>query len=154
MKGPTISLGYFNRPEANRQSFTPDGWFRSGDLGRLTEQGELVFIARLKDIIRVGGENLAPAEVEQALRDVCDLRQVCVVGVPDARLSEVAAAVVVPNSPIEWQAVMTTLKGRLAGYKMPRQIFVCEELPTTATNKVQRTNVVRLILEGKLQRVI
>jgi acyl-coenzyme A synthetase/AMP-(fatty) acid ligase len=74
--------------------------------------------------------------------------------VPDARLSEVAAAVVVPNSPIEWQAVMTTLKGRLAGYKMPRQIFVCEELPTTATNKVQRTNVVRLILEGKLQRVI
>src|SRR5258708_37215743 len=68
MKGPTLTPGYFNQPDATAAAFTADGWLRSGDLGTLTPEGELHYIARLKEIIRVGGENLAPAEVEQALR--------------------------------------------------------------------------------------
>jgi fatty-acyl-CoA synthase len=153
MRGPTITPGYFNRPEANAQAFTADGWFRSGDLGRISAEGELIFVARLKDIIRVGGENLAPAEVEQALRDLCDLKQVSVVGVSDARLGEVPAAVLVPNGAIALDALMAGLRTRLAGFKIPRQIYLADELPTTATNKVQRANVIRMIAEGKLQRV-
>jgi fatty-acyl-CoA synthase len=153
MRGPTITSGYFNRSEANAEAFTSDGWFRSGDLGRTSVDGELIFVARLKDIIRVGGENLAPAEVEQVLRDLCDLKQVSVVGVADTRLGEVPAAVLVPNGAIAVDTLMAGLRVRLAGFKIPRQIYLADELPITATNKVQRANVIRMIADGKLRRV-
>ena len=154
MHGPTLTPGYFNRPEATREAFTADGWFRSGDLGRLSMDGELTYVARLKDIIRVGGENLAPAEVEQALRELCDLRQVSVVAIPDGRLGEVPAAALVPNGTVALEPLLMGLRTRLAGFKVPRQFYVCDALPTTATNKVQRAQVTRMIAEGKLQRVM
>lgn len=154
MHGPTLTPGYFNRTEATRDAFTADGWLRSGDLGRLSVDGELCYVARLKDIIRVGGENLAPAEVEQALRELCDLRQVSVVAVPDKRLGEVPAAALVPNGTVALEPLLEGLRTRLAGFKVPRQFYVCDVLPTTATNKVQRAQVTRMIAEGKLRRVM
>ena len=153
MKGPTVTPGYFNRPEVTAAAFTADGWLHSGDLGTTTPDGELVYIARLKEIIRVGGENLAPAEVEQVLRDTCRVQQVCVLGVPDARLEEVAAAVVVGGNGTDWQAVLREMRTRLAGFKIPRSIYTADELPVTATNRVHRAVLREWIVEGKLTRV-
>lgn len=153
MHGATLTAGYFGRPDATAAAFTRDGWLRSGDLGRIGEDGELVYIARQKEIIRVGGENLAPAEVEQVLRDACRVQQVCVLGVPDARLDEVAAAVVVGPRELDWQAVLGEMRTRLAGFKMPRSIYCADALPMTATNRVQRSVLRDWIAEGRLTRV-
>jgi len=154
MKGSTVTPGYFNRPDATAAAFTADGWLHSGDLGTITPDGDLVYIARLKEIIRVGGENLAPAEVEQALRDACRVQQVCVLGIPDARLDEVATAVVVGASGTDWQVVLREMRTRLAGFKMPKSIYTADELPMTATNRVQRAVLREWIADGKLTRVV
>lgn len=154
MRGRTLSPGYFNRPDANATGYTPDGWLRSGDLGHLTDNGELVYIARLKEIIRVGGENLAPAEVEQVMRDHCNLPHVCVLGVPHARLDEVPAAVVVGAADAVWNDVLQSLRSHLAGFKIPKQIYLADSFPTTATNKVQRSVLKEWIAVGKLTRVV
>ena len=154
MRGQTVSRGYFENPDAQAQAFTPDGWFRSGDLGRIGDEGQLVYVARLKEMIRVGGENLAPAEVEQALREVCGTPTVCVLGVPDPRLDEVPAAVLVRPATDDWTAAMAQLRQRLAGFKVPRAIYLAEELPITATNRVQRATLKSWIEEQRLQRVV
>lgn len=153
MRGPTVTPGYFNRPQATQEAFTADGWLRSGDLGTLTPEGELVYRARLKEIIRVGGENLAPAEVEQVLRDTFGVRQVCVLALPDERLDEVPAAVLVGASAVDWQAGLQQMRGRLAGFKMPRALYLSDELPITATNRVQRNVLREWIASGRLTRV-
>ena len=154
MHGPTITAGYFANPDAQAQGFTADGWFRSGDLGQIGEDGQLVYIARFKDMIRVGGENLAPAEVEQALRDICNTPQVCALGLPDDRLDEVVAAVLVSPRVTDWRAVLASLRARLAGFKVPRAIYVADSLPITATNRVQRATLRERIARGELQRVL
>lgn len=153
MHGPTITPGYFNRPDATAAAFTADGWLRSGDLGRIGAEGELVYIARLKEIVRVGGENLAPAEVEQALRDACMLQQVCVLGIPDTRLDEVPVAVVVGVPGADWPGVLQTMRARLADFKMPKAVYTADELPMTATNRVRREVLRGWIAEGRLTRV-
>ncbi|MFO1398671.1 MAG: class I adenylate-forming enzyme family protein [Burkholderiales bacterium] len=153
MHGATLTTGYFNRPDATAAAFTADGWLRSGDLGRMDGDGVLTYIARLKEIIRVGGENLAPAEVEQVLRDACRMQQVCVLGVPDPRLDEVAAAVVVGTPVVDWQTVLSEMRTRLAGFKMPKSIYTADELPMTATNRVQRAVLREWIVGGRLRRV-
>lgn len=154
MRGPTISPGYFANDEARRQAFTDDGWFRSGDLGRIGEHGELVYVARLKEMIRVGGENLAPAEVEQALRDLTGATLVCALGMPDPRLDEVVAAVLVTPRMHDWPLLMKQLRERLAGFKLPRALYLADELPITATNRVQRATLKHWIEAGRLQRVV
>jgi fatty-acyl-CoA synthase len=155
MRGHTITPGYFNHPEATEQAFTADGWFRSGDLGSLNEVGELTYIARLKDIIRVGGENLAPVEVEQVLRDCTGLTQVCVLALPDARLDEVVSAVVVCNDALHnWTEVLNQLRQRLAGFKVPKSIYITDVLPMTATNRVQKDVLKTQIAHQQLKRVI
>jgi fatty-acyl-CoA synthase len=121
MRGHTLSPGYFANPQAQTEALTADGWFRSGDLGRL-EQGHLVYVARLKEIIRVGGENMAPAEVEEALREICGSQMVCVLGMPDARLDEVPAAVLVQPLMQEWPQVLALLRLRLASFGNRRAV--------------------------------
>ena len=153
MHGPTISPGYYGNARARAEAFTDDGWFRSGDLGRIGEQRQLVYVARLKEMIRVGGENLAPAEVEQVLRDLCQTPSACVLGMPDARLDEVAVAVLVKPQTTDWGLLMTQLRQRLAGFKVPRAIYVAEQMPMTATNRVQRATLRQAIEAEQLQRV-
>jgi fatty-acyl-CoA synthase len=153
MRGPTLSPGYFANPKAQAEAFTPDGWFRSGDLGRLGEEGQLVYVARLKEIIRVGGENLAPAEVEEALREVCGSSLVCVLGLPDERLDEVPVAVLARPQVQDWPQALAQLRLRLAGFKMPRAVYVADDLPSTATNRVQRAVLRTWIEQDRLERV-
>jgi fatty-acyl-CoA synthase len=154
MRGPTITQGYFANAEAMASGFSHDGWFRSGDLGRIGDDGELVYVARLKEMIRVGGENLAPVEVEQVLRDLCRTAQVCALGVPDPRLDEVVAAVLVAPQVSDWTELLARLRERLAGFKVPRAMYVADSLPMTATNRVQRATLKHWIESGQLQRVM
>jgi len=154
MKGDTVTPSYFNRSDANADTFTADGWLRSGDLGRVSEDGELIYLARLKEIIRVGGENLAPDEVEQAIRDLTGVQQVCVLGVPDARLDEVPAAVVVGAEDHDWHAILARLRETLAGFKMPRAIYAASEFPMTATNKVRRAELKDWLRNNRLRRLV
>ena len=151
MKGPTVTPGYFRRPDATASALTPDGWFRSGDLGSLSAEGELHYIGRLKDIIRVGGENLSPLEVEEELNKFPGILRSCVVGVPDARLDEVPVAAVVVESAVDWTMVERALRASIAGFKVPRQFYVVEALPMTATQKVRRVEIRELILSDALQ---
>lgn len=153
MRGSTLTPGYFNRPQATAEATTSDGWLRSGDLGAINERGELRYIARLKEIIRVGGENMAPAEVEQALRDLTGVQQVCVVGVDDARLDEVPVAVLVGAGEIDWSGALAQLRGKLASFKLPRAIYYAESFPLTPTNRVQRATLKKWIEEDRLRKV-
>jgi len=154
MRGPTITPGYYKRPEANRTSFVDGGWFRSGDLGALTEDNELHFIARLRDIVRVGGENVSPVEVEIAVQALTGLKEISILSVPDRRLGEVVGMVVLDTAQCDWRAMLGDLSKRLAGFKMPRQIYATDAMPMTATNKVQRATLQQWIKEGRLQRLL
>ncbi|UCE31245.1 MAG: acyl--CoA ligase, partial [Burkholderiales bacterium] len=94
------------------------------------------------------------AEVEEALRQILRVQQVCVLAVPDARLDEVPAAVVVGANGVEWSGVVDQLRQRLAGFKIPRAIYKATELPVTATNRVQRATLREWIASGRLERVL
>jgi len=153
MKGLTVTQGYFNRPDANADAFTADGWLRSGDLGTINEAGELHYIARLKELIRVGGENMAPAEVEQAIRDATGMQHVCVLGIPDGRLDEVPAAVIIGAHSADWPQVLGELRTKLAGFKIPRAVYHAPQFPLTATNRVQRAVLREWIVAGDLERI-
>ena len=123
-------------------------------MGQLNDLGELTYIARLKDIIRVGGENLAPVEVEQVLRDCTGLTQVCVLALPDERLDEVVGAVIVStHREQDWREVVKKMRQRLAGFKVPKSIYLTDALPMTATNRVQKDVLKCQIAQQKLQRV-
>jgi acyl-CoA synthetase (AMP-forming)/AMP-acid ligase II len=156
MGGPTIALGYFRAPETTRDAFTADNWLRSGDLGRLGDDGALTYVARLKDVIRTGGENVSPTEIEEALLDVQGIQEACILPAPDERLDEVPVAVVtlMPGAAPDWPTVMQTLRTRLAGYKVPRRIYVIDTLPKTATSKVQRAAVKSLLSQGKITQLL
>jgi acyl-CoA synthetase (AMP-forming)/AMP-acid ligase II len=150
MKGSTLTLGYFKKHKEDDSAWTDTGWLRSGDLGSLCERGELTYVARIKDVIRVGGENLAPAEVEQALREVCSVDQVCVLAMPDERLDEVPVAVICGELGHTNASLKALLNERLAGFKIPRKIYLIDEMPLTATNRVQKHLLMKWISQGKL----
>ena len=154
MRGPTLTPGYYNRPEANANAFTADGWFRSGDLGSLTADQELHFRARLRDIIRVGGENVSPVEVEMAVQRQTGLKELSVIGVPDGRLGEVVALVVPDSAELDWPSTLGALARDVAGFKLPRQVWAAESMPMTATNKVQRATLQKWVQDGRLRRLV
>ncbi|WP_162685657.1 class I adenylate-forming enzyme family protein [Roseovarius amoyensis] len=154
MRGRTVTPGYYNRPEANASTFVDGGWFRSGDLGSISAEGELQYIARLRDVIRVGGENVSPAEVERVVTEVTGLKEVSVVGIPDGRLGEIAALVYCSSDDHDWPSTLEAMAKRLAGFKMPRRVYKTDAMPMTATNKVQRVTLQKWIREDELARII
>ncbi len=140
--------GYFDDPAATSAAIV-DGWFHTGDLGALDDDGYLSIVGRLKEIIRSGGESVAPSEVEAVLAEHPALAEVAVVGVPDAEWGEVVCAVIVPRvgSQPTLEQIQAHCEGRLAGFKKPRRLECVEELPrTAATGQVQRTLLVEQIL--------
>ncbi|MDP4836778.1 MAG: acyl--CoA ligase [Burkholderiales bacterium] len=153
MKGATLTPGYFKKTKDSNATWTDTGWLRSGDLGSLSENGELTYVARIKDVIRVGGENLAPAEVEQVLREVCSVDQVCVLAMPHERLDEVPIAVICGEFDHSNTSLKARLKDRLAGFKIPREIYLIDEMPLTATNRVQKHLLLEWISQGKLPKL-
>ena len=135
-----LLLEYYRNPEATAAAFSEDGWFRTGDRVLLHEDGSIRFLGRYKDVLKVGGENVDPFEVEAFLKGHPAIAQVQVVAVPDARLSEVPVAFVIPRpgrAP-EPEELLDYCRGRIAGFKVPRRFFLASEFPMTASGKVQR----------------
>jgi fatty-acyl-CoA synthase len=135
--------GYFEKPAETAAALDAEGWLATGDLGTLDAAGRLLFLGRTKDIVRVGGENVAPADVENILHQHPKIRQAAVVGVPDTRLTEVVAAFVTLNDGCECEApeIIAWSKSRLAGFKVPRHVWIVENfeaLGMTASAKIQK----------------
>ncbi|HMR72150.1 MAG TPA: AMP-binding protein, partial [Rubrivivax sp.] len=141
VKGPNVFKGYWRMPEKTADAFTDDMWFRTGDVGRFDADGYLAIVGRSKDLIISGGYNVYPAEVEALLDELPGVAESAVVGVPHPDFGEAVVAVVVPRAGVaapDPQALIDALKGRIAGYKVPKRVLVAPELPRNAMGKVQK----------------
>jgi acyl-CoA synthetase (AMP-forming)/AMP-acid ligase II len=140
VKGFNVMRGYFDDPEATAASFDDEGYLRTGDIGHIGEDGNLRITDRKKDMFIVGGFNAFPAEIEGIVLTHPGVAQVAVVGAPDDRLGEVAQAYVVRRSgeAIDEAALIAWCRGHMANYKVPREVHFVDELPLTASGKVQR----------------
>ncbi|MCP3996487.1 MAG: AMP-binding protein [bacterium] len=140
IRGYTRTEGYWRRPEANAEAIDADGYFDSGDLARIRPDGHLVFMGRHKDMLKVGGENVSPAEVEGYLLDSGGLTEIAVVGYPDSRLGEVAVAFAIPSpgSEVTEEGLIERCRGRIASFKIPRHMFLVDELPMTPSGKIRK----------------
>jgi len=152
IRGPQVMRGYWRAPEANADAFV-DGWFRTGDVGRFDDDGYLYVVDRKKDIIITGGENVSSREVEDLLAAHPSVREVAVVGVPDARWGEAVCAVVVPVSGavIEPAHIVDYARDAIGGFKKPRHAMVVDELPRNASGKVLKTEVRALAAASLVQ---
>jgi len=141
VRGPNVTPGYWNDPEATAASFVEDGWFRSGDVATVDEAGHYFIVDRIKDMYVSGGENVYPAEVEAAIFEHPAVAEVAVIGVPDERWGEVGRAFIVaaPGREVDGAALRSFLEGRLARYKLPVYVDVVAELPRTGSNKVRKS---------------
>jgi acyl-CoA synthetase (AMP-forming)/AMP-acid ligase II len=152
VRGDQVCDGYWLAPEASAAARIGE-WFRTGDLGRIDDEGYLYVVDRKKDIIISGGENVASREVEDVLSTHPDLRQVAVVGVPDLTWGERVCAVVVPHDGVELHPgeIVEWSDGRLAGFKRPRRVVVVQELPVNASGKVDKVQL-RAVLADEPDR--
>ncbi|MDB6001331.1 MAG: long-chain-fatty-acid--CoA ligase [Rhizobacter sp.] len=143
VRGQNVMAGYWNRPEATEAAFTRDGWFRSGDVGYLDEEGFLYICDRLKDMVISGGENIYPAEVESVLYEHPDIAEVAVIGAPDATWGEHVVAVVAlkPGASLTLEALQAFAEKKLARYKLPRELRFVDALPRNPTGKVQKAQL-------------
>ena len=149
VKSELLMDGYFDQPDATAEALR-DGWYHTGDLGSLDDEGYLSIVGRARDVIRTGGETVAPGEVEAAVATHPRVREVAVVGVPDAAWGEVVCAVVVPEPSAADTLTLEDLRAhtatQLASFKQPRRLEIVDELPRTpATGQVQRPLLVERI---------
>jgi fatty-acyl-CoA synthase len=140
VRGWQVMAGYFGDESATAEAITPDGWLRTGDLGRFDEDGYLRITGRAKDMIIRGGENLYPAEIETALRSIDSVVDAAVVGIPDPRYGEVPAAFVrlVDGATLDVETMRAALDGRIARFKVPAHLRIVDAFPLTASGKVQK----------------
>ena len=146
VRGWGVMRGYYNNPEQTAKAFSADGWLRTGDLGSLSEDGRLRMVGRLKDVFRVGGENVAPAEVEEVLLAHPAVQTAQVVGVPDARLGEVPCAYVTlkGGTSANEADLIAWVKQRCANFRVPRYLRIVDSFDAigmTASGKVQKVKL-------------
>src|SRR5579883_349279 len=137
IRGESVTSGYHNNPDANAAAFT-NGWFRTGDQGVLDEHGYLHLTGRLKEMILRGGENIAPREIDEVLLTHPAVAEAITFGLPDAKYGEEVAAAVVLRGEATPEELMAHCRERISAFKVPKQIFVTEQIPRTATGKIQR----------------
>jgi malonyl-CoA/methylmalonyl-CoA synthetase len=140
VKGPNVFAGYWRMPEKTKEEFTTDGWFKTGDVGKVSADGYVTIVGRSKDLIITGGYNVYPAEVEGFLNELPGVAESAVIGAPHPDFGEGVLAVVVPRAgaSIDGSALIAALKERIAGFKVPKQVFVVTELPRNTMGKVQK----------------
>lgn len=138
VRGPQVMLGYHNAPEATAEVLTEDGWLKTGDLAEVDADGWVYIRDRLKELIKVKGFQVAPAEVEAALLTCPMVKDAAVRGVPDEEAGEVPVAFVVPAEGAEEAAIRAHLAGQLAHYKLPKRISFIEAVPKSASGKILR----------------
>ncbi|MDX1528370.1 MAG: AMP-binding protein, partial [Gammaproteobacteria bacterium] len=139
--GPHVFKGYWQNPEKTAEEFTSDGFFKSGDLGYLDEDGYVCISGRDKDLIITGGYNVYPKEVEICIDELEGVAESAVIGLPHDDFGEQVTAVIVASggeTPPAEDAVIEALKQRLAGYKVPKRVFYLDALPRNAMGKVQK----------------
>jgi non-ribosomal peptide synthetase component E (peptide arylation enzyme) len=146
--GPSVHMGYLDNPAANRDSFTPDGWFRTGDLAQYADkEGNVRIAGRKKEIINRGGKKYFPREIEELLYQHPTIVQAAIVGAPDSRLGEknCLCAIIKPGSSLTLDEVVSFLKGRVADYKLPEALVVMSDFPMTPTGKIRRPELVKRV---------
>ncbi|MEI2777517.1 MAG: long-chain fatty acid--CoA ligase [Tetrasphaera sp.] len=138
LKGPNITTGYWNRPEATAAAFDPGGWFHTGDVGQYDDDGIISIVDRVKDMVISGGENVYPAEVENVLFGHPAVSEAAVIGLPDEKWGEAVTAVVAlhPGATLTLAELREFANESLARYKLPQKLFVVDELPRNPTGKV------------------
>jgi len=149
VKGPNIFKGYWRMPEKTAEEFTADGFFKTGDVGKIDERGYVTIVGRSKDLIISGGYNVYPAEIESTINDMPGVAESAVIGVPHPDFGEVGVAVLIlkPNATLTPDAVIADLKAKLANFKIPKRCYVLPELPRNTMGKVQK-NVLRETYKG------
>jgi acyl-CoA synthetase (AMP-forming)/AMP-acid ligase II len=143
VRGPNVMRGYRNNPEANAAAFV-DGWFRTGDIGAIDNDGYLALTGRIKDLINRGGEKISPAEVEAVLLEHPAVAEAAVFGVPDPKYGEEVSAAVVLRGAASAQELQTYCRTRLADFKVPKLIRLVSAIPRNAMGKVQRRDLTAL----------
>ncbi|MBS0222885.1 MAG: AMP-binding protein [Proteobacteria bacterium] len=147
-RGPVTTAGYYAKPKETSELLLPEGWVRSGDLGRIRPDGYIELTGRSKELYKSGGELVSPKEIEELLTGQDAVAQAYVVGVPDDRWGEIGCAWIVrtPNASMDEEQVIALTKDRLARFKVPKHVFFLEasELPTTATGKVQKFQLIEM----------
>lgn len=139
IRGYNVMVGYLDDPQGTAAAVDADGWLRTGDIGLMDERGYLKVTGRIKDMYVVGGFKAYPAEIEDLLLGNENISQVAVVGVPDERLGEVGLAFVVPRAgALEPRELIAWARLRMANYKVPRYVEICDALPTNAVGKVRK----------------
>ena len=142
VRGPQVMKGYWNRPEETEKVLTPEGWFRTGDIARMDEQGYFYIVDRKKDMILVSGFNVYPNELEDVIAAHPQVIEVGVIGVPDEKSGEAVKAVVVRrDESLGAKALRDWCKEQMTGYKVPRYIEFVDELPKTNVGKILRRNL-------------
>jgi malonyl-CoA/methylmalonyl-CoA synthetase len=150
VRGPNVLPGYWRLPEKNKEEFTADGFFRTGDLGRFDAEGYLAIVGRSKDLVISGGYNVYPKEIELLLDELPGVEESAVIGVPHPDFGEAVTAVIVPRQgcTLNEDEVIAYVKGKLANFKVPKRIHFARELPRNAMGKVQK-NVLRATYAAK-----
>ena len=151
--GPSVHLGYHANAAANAEAFTAEGWFRTGDLGRIVDEaGNVAIVGRRKEIINRGGKKFFPREVEELLYTHPKVMHAAMVGVRDARLGERNCLCVIPKAgqSVTLPEMIAHLKGQVADYKLPEELHIVEELPFTATGKLRRHVLTGMIAQGQI----
>ena len=140
VKGPGVFKGYWNMPEKTAEDFTSDGFFKTGDVGRVDARGYVTIVGRSKDLIISGGYNVYPAEIEGYINALPGVAESAVVGVPDADFGEIGVAVVIakPGFELNPTGLLVKLKSILANFKVPKHCVVVKDLPRNAMGKVQK----------------
>ena len=140
VKGPNVFKGYWRMPEKTKEEFTTDGYFKTGDVGKIDERAYITIVGRSKDLIISGGYNVYPAEIEGYINDMAGVAESALVGVPHPDFGEVGVAVVIakPGAVLKADAIISALKSKLANFKIPKQCFVVAELPRNTMGKVQK----------------
>jgi fatty-acyl-CoA synthase len=143
VRGYMLMQGYHERPDETAKAIDAEGWMHTGDMGILRDDGHLRFMGRYKDMLKIGGENVDPMEVEAFLMGHPAINLAAVVGVPDARLSEVPIAFVrmEPGHDLAELEVVEHCKGRIASFKIPRRVIFLDEFPMTSSGKIQKAKL-------------
>jgi malonyl-CoA/methylmalonyl-CoA synthetase len=138
--GPNVFAGYWRMPEKTKEEFTADGFFKTGDVGKIDGRGYITIVGRSKDLIISGGYNVYPAEIEGYINEMAGVAESAVIGVPHPDFGEVGVAIVIAKAgtAIDAEAIVAELKSKLANFKIPKRCFVVAELPRNTMGKVQK----------------
>jgi acyl-CoA synthetase (AMP-forming)/AMP-acid ligase II len=150
--GQNVCIGYFKDPERTAETIDDRGWIYSGDLAKMDEEGNLIIVGRIKDVIVRGGENISPTEIEDILYTYEKIEQAAVVGVPDDRLGEGTCACVIAKKgqTFTYDEMKAFFKDKVARFKIPDRIEFMEDFPTTPSGKIRKVEL-REIMAAKIK---